>query len=115
MCGPFLEVRRVKTLRKWIEAHPGIDVLAFERNHHKSFGFGEQEEVCGFCLASHYFEGEPPKVCRFCRAPLGDTHVISDLLEIATRVYNLNWFSIIPSEVQHNLPFIVRTNPGKKR
>jgi hypothetical protein len=78
----------MKTLHAWIKTHPGVSVLAFERNSDKSFGFGEREEVCGFCLASHYFDGEPPEFCKFCRAPLRETHMISDLPEITNRVYN---------------------------
>jgi len=44
-----------KTLYQWKQAHPHVNVLAFEANYDKESGFGELEEVCGFCLASHYF------------------------------------------------------------
>jgi hypothetical protein len=104
----------MKTLAAWINAHPGINVLAFERNHHKSFGFGEYEEVCGFCLGSHYFEEEPPEFCRFCRAPLQDTHAISNLPEITNRLYNLGSFLGASSEPKRNLPFIVRQVPQEE-
>ena len=52
------------TLARWIKEHPGVNALDFERNYRKSFNFGRFEELCGFCLASHYFEGEPPIRCR---------------------------------------------------
>ena len=67
----------MQTLGAWKAAHPGVNVLAFEANSDRTFGFGHNEEVCGFCLASHYFEDEPPRLCNFCRAPLRETHVIS--------------------------------------
>jgi hypothetical protein len=88
----------MRTLNAWIKAHPGVNVLAFERNSGKSFGFGEWEEVCGFCLASLYFDGVPPESCKFCRAPLRDAYVISDLPDIRSRVYESAWFSIPPKE-----------------
>jgi len=98
----------MKTLQAWISAHPGINVLAFELNSDKSFGFGEGEEVCGFCLASHYFDGEPPEFCRFCRAPLRETFVISDLPEITSMVYNFLGLVSDLCEPDRKLPFIVR-------
>jgi hypothetical protein len=104
----------MKTLTAWIKAHPGIDVLAFERNHHKSFGFGEHEEVCGFCLASHYFDLEPPEFCKFCRAPIQNTFAISDLPEIVTRIYNFSHLFGTASAAQRKLPFIVRRNSANK-
>jgi len=55
----------MNTVGVWIKGHPGVNALSFERNSDKSFGFGEWEEVCGFCLASHYFEGEPSEFCKF--------------------------------------------------
>jgi len=101
----------MKTLHAWIKAHPGVNVLAFERNYDKSFGFGEREDVCGFCLASHYFDAEPPESCKFCRAPLRETNVISDLPEIGDRIYNFGGPLSAPSWVRRKLPFIVRKNP----
>jgi hypothetical protein len=35
----------MKTLAAWIKANPGVNVLMFERNFQKSFGFGRFEEV----------------------------------------------------------------------
>ncbi|GEM_PF-5790785 len=81
--------RKARTLLEWKQQHPHVNVLAFECNHDKAFGFGDFEEVCGFCLASHYFEKEPPECCRFCRAPIRDARIISDLPEIVNRVYSL--------------------------
>ena len=83
----------MRTLQSRINANPGINVLAFERNASKSYGFGEGEEVCGFCLASHYFDEEPPEFCKFCRAPLRKTHAISDLPSIRDRVYEYRFNS----------------------
>jgi len=79
----------MNTIAAWIKAHPSVDALAFERNSDKSFGFGEREEVCGFCLDSYYFEEEPPEFCKFCRTQLGGTHVISDLSEVIRRAWRL--------------------------
>jgi hypothetical protein len=78
---------KYKTLFQWKQAHPHVNVLAFEANCDKESGFGDWEEVCGFCLASHYFEKEPPEICQFCRAPIRETEVISDLEEITNRKY----------------------------
>jgi hypothetical protein len=104
----------MSTMQAWINAHPGVNVLAFERNCDKSFGFGEWEEVCGFCLASHYFDGEPPECCRFCRAPLRETCVVSDLPEIKNRIYNFGWLSLPANVPTRRLPFLVpRTNRTK--
>lgn len=77
------------SLQEWIAAHPGINALAFEANHEKSFGFGSFEEVCGFCLASHYFDDEPPTRCTFCRSPFEEARAISDLSQIKNRVYSV--------------------------
>lgn len=78
-----------KTLHAWKQTHPHVNVLAFESNHDKSCGFGDLEEVCGFCLASHYFEDEPPELCAFCRTPIREGRAISDLPEIVSRKYRL--------------------------
>jgi len=104
----------MKTLAAWIKAHPGVNVLAFERNHAKSFGFGAWEEVCGFCLASHYFDGEPPKLCKYCRAPLRESHLISDLPELLNRVYRLGGTSTFSPDSPGRWPFIVWRNPRKR-
>jgi len=77
----------MNTVSEWVKAHSGVRIAAFERNWNKSFGFGTWEDVCGFCLASHYFNERPPKHCRFCQAPLRETHVISDLPEVTKRIY----------------------------
>jgi hypothetical protein len=98
----------MNTLHSWIKAHPGINVLAFERHSDKSFGFGDWEEVCGFCLASHYFEEEPPDYCHFCKAPLRNTHVISDLPEVKKQIYDFPWQFNEPSNPRKKLLFIVR-------
>jgi len=99
----------VNTLAAWIEGHPGVNVLMFESNYDKSFGFGEFEEVCGFCLASYYFEDEPPKNCKFCRAPIQETHIISDLPDIRSRVYRGIGSPLLrPATTARKLPFIVK-------
>jgi len=98
----------MKTLQAWIKAHPGVNVLAFERNYDKSFGFGGWEDVCGFCLASYYFDAEPPESCKFCRAPLRETNVISDLPEITSRVYNFRGPVSDLCEPESKLPFIIK-------
>ncbi len=98
----------MNTVAAWLKAHPGVNVLAFERNSDKSFGFGEWEEVCGFCLASHFFEERPPTNCKFCRASLRDTHAISDLPEIINRTYDFGSFVVGSRPPEHKLPFIVR-------
>ena len=97
----------MNTVAAWIKEHPGVNALAFEANSDKSFGFGEREEVCGFCLASHYFEDKLTDSCKFCRAPLRDTHVISDLPEVTSRVYDFSWLVVVPREPDRKLPFIV--------
>jgi hypothetical protein len=97
----------VKTVAAWIKEHPGINALAFESNSDKSFGFGEREEVCGFCLASHYFDEEPPQFCKFCRVPLRDTHIISGLPEVANRVYDAGLLFCGRGISRSSLPFIV--------
>ena len=106
----------MNTLQAWIKAHPGVNVLAFERNSDKSLGFGDYEEVCGFCLASHYFDGEPPEFCKFCRAPLRETRIISDLSEIRSRIYNFSGLSLAANVPIRTLPFVVpranRANGG---
>jgi hypothetical protein len=104
----------MNTLHAWTKAHPGVNVLAFERNMDKSFGFGKWEEVCGFCLASHYFDGKPPELCKFCRAPLRETHIISDLPEITNRIYNFGWLFVEPGVEDRKLPFIVRKDSEEK-
>jgi len=96
----------MNTLQAWIKAHPGINVLAFESNHNKSFGFGSNEIVCGFCLASHFFEEDEPEKCRFCRAPIRETAVISDLPEITGRKYRLSVFLACQSQ-NKPLPFVI--------
>jgi hypothetical protein len=93
------------TLQAWINAHPGVNVLAFERNSGKSFGLGKWEEVCGFCLASHHFDDRPPKICKFCRAPLREAHAISELPETTGRIYNFT--RLVPVAVDRGLPFVV--------
>jgi hypothetical protein len=98
----------VNTVAAWIKEHPGVNVLAFERNSDKSIGFGKREEVCGYCLASHYFEGKPPSCCRFCRAPLRETHLISDFSEIVNRIYTLPLFHPAVKPAQRKLLFIVK-------
>jgi hypothetical protein len=74
-----------KTLHAWKLAHPHVNMLVFEANYNKRNGFGEFEIVCGWCLASHYFDDEPPEICRFCRAPIRETHIISNLPEILSQ------------------------------
>jgi hypothetical protein len=103
----LLPIYFMRTLQAWINAHPGVNVLAFERNSNKSFGFGSEEEVCGFCLASHYFDGEPPEKCKFCRSPLQETRVISDLPEIKNRIYKIEWFAPAVTLSGQKLLFIV--------
>ena len=102
----------MKTLAAWIKANPGVNVLAFERNHTKSFGFGELEEVCGFCLASHYFDCEPPERCKFCRALFRESHLISDLPELLNRVYKLGELGLRPPEPPKKRPFVVWRRRG---
>jgi|SRR5215472_8734807 len=104
----------MNTLHAWIKAHPGVNVLAFESNYDKSFGFGEWEEVCGFCLASHYFDEEPPEFCKFCRAPLRETNIISDLPEIANRIYNFGWLLLGPKMAERRLPYLLPKKPEGK-
>jgi len=104
----------MKTLQSWIDAHSGVNVLTFERNSDKSFGFGSSEEVCGFCLASHYFDPEPPEFCKFCRAPLRETHVISDLPGIRSKIYNCGRPLSTIIETKRELPFILQKNPKEK-
>jgi hypothetical protein len=103
----------MKTVAEWLKRHPGVNVLAFERHCDKSFGFGAWEEVCGFCLASHYFDGGPPEFCKFCRAPLRETHVSSDLPEITSRTYRLDWLLEELKQPEQKLPFIVREDSGE--
>jgi hypothetical protein len=103
----------MKTLQSWINAHPGVNVLAFEGNSGKSFGFGVSEEVCGFCLASHYFDERPPGTCRFCRAPLRETHVISDLPSIKNRIYQYR-FNSLPTVKNDVLQLRIVTNDKKR-
>ena len=98
----------MNTLTAWIKDHPGVNVLVFEANYDKSFGFGQFEEVCGFCLASHYFENDPPKNCKFCRAPIRETDIISDLPDIRSRVYRLGSPHLQPATIARKLPFVVK-------
>lgn len=106
----------MNTVGAWIKAHPGVNVLAFERNYGKSFGFGSMEEVCGFCLASHYFDREPPELCRFCRAPIRESHLISDLPEVVSVIYRLGVPSALQGESSRPSPrpFIVWRKPKGK-
>lgn len=101
----------MNTVAEWLKQHPGVNVLAFERHSDKSFGFGTWEEVCGFCLASHYFDRQAPELCKFCRAPLRETHVISDLPEVTNRIYQFSWLLGEPAQPKQKLPFIVRRTP----
>jgi hypothetical protein len=84
----------MKTLAEWLKAHPRVSAQMFERNYNKASGSGRFEEVCGFCLASHYFTDKPRKICKFCRAPIRETRSISDLPEVLNQrwrlVYKLN-------------------------
>jgi hypothetical protein len=98
----------VRTLSAWKAAHPGVNILAFEANSDKAFGFGHNEEVCGFCLASHYFEDQAPIVCKFCRAQLRETHVISELPEIVNRIYTQPLLQPRSGASPRPLPFIVK-------
>jgi len=104
----------MNTLAAWIKEHPGVNVLVFERKYGKSFGFGRFEEVCGFCLASHFFDREPPVTCRFCRAPLQETHVISNLPEVTNRVYRVGQFFDVSIQPMPKRPFLLRRDPDRK-
>ncbi len=79
----------MKTLAEWITAHPNVIASMFEKNYDKQSGSGKFEEVCGFCLSSHYFRNKPPLVCRFCRAPIRETRSISNLPEILNQRWRL--------------------------
>ena len=79
-----------KTLSQRKQAHPRVNVLAFQANYNKSFGFGNNEVVCGYCLASHYFDEREPEFCAFCRAPIRRTQTIADLPEVVNEVF---WLS----------------------
>jgi len=105
----------MKTLAAWIKANPGVNVLAFERNAKESFGFGQSEEVCGFCLASHYFDGKPPERCTFCRASFRESHLISDLPELLNRAYSLERTSSRPLQIPKGRPFIAWRQPKETR
>jgi len=97
----------MRTFAVWIKANPGVNALMLERNYAKSFGFGRFEEVCGFCLASHYFDGEPPERCSFCRALFREALLISGLAEVLSRVYRIGGSLPIASEPPRKQPFIV--------
>jgi len=101
----------MKTLAAWIKANPGVNALAFERNADKSFGFGRSEEVCGFCLASHYFDGEPPERCKFCRALLRESHVVANFPEITSRAYSFTSLSDAPAQHTPKSLFLVPQGP----
>jgi hypothetical protein len=101
----------MNTVAAWIKEHPRVNVLAFEQNFDKSSGFGGEEEVCGFCLASHYFDQRPPEFCRFCRAPLWATHVLSELAEITERTYDLGWLVREPEQPAPHRLILVRKDP----
>lgn len=105
----------MKTLAAWINANSGVNVLAFERNYDKSFGFGKWEEVCGFCLASHYFDGEPPERCKFCRALFRESRLISDLPELLSRVYSLGGAIPLPPQSPTKGPLIVWRGAKQRR
>ena len=77
------------TLDRWIKAHPQVIPSMFEKNYEKHSGSGKFEDVCGFCLASHFFKDEPPTVCRFCRAPIRETRSISALPEVLHQAWRL--------------------------
>jgi len=101
--------RKPRTLLEWKQKHPRVNVLAYECNSDQAFGFGELEQVCGFCLASLYFENQPPKICPFCRAPIREARVISDLPEIVNRVYSLaSETSVSGSRGNSRKPFLVQ-------
>lgn len=104
----------MRTLQRWISEHPHLNVLAFEGNYDKEFGFGTLEEVCGFCLASHYFDGEAPKICHFCRAPIRETHTISDLPEITSRKYIVAVSALATNHSSQPSLFIVKRKPKEK-
>ena len=104
----------MRTFQKWISEHPHINVLVFEKNYDKEFGFGALEEVCGFCLASHFFDDEPPKICHFCRAPIRETHTISDLPEITSRKYVIAVSTSATNHASRPSLFIVKRKPKEK-
>ena len=54
----------------------------FEKNYAISVGLGQFETVCGFCLASHFFEESQPTLCALCGAPFQEAQSISDLEEV---------------------------------
>ncbi|MGH9787893.1 MAG: hypothetical protein ACRD4U_04215 [Candidatus Acidiferrales bacterium] len=103
-------MKKCTTVQEWVAAHSGINALTFEANYDKSFGFGSFEEVCGFCLASHYFDGEPPKFCTFCRAPFEEARAISDLAQVKFQRYSINPLEL-PSEKLGGLSLVEKT-PG---
>jgi hypothetical protein len=104
----------MRTLGAWKAAHPSVNVLAFEANPDKAFGFGSNEEVCGFCLASHYFDDHAPVLCKFCRAPLRETHVISNFPEIENRLYTQPLSQLATEPDSGGRPFVVTTRQAKR-
>jgi hypothetical protein len=72
----------MKTVAEWLKKHPGVKTRMFERNYKKETGSGRFEAVCGFCLASHYFNRKPAHECQFCRAPFRDARSISNLPQV---------------------------------
>ncbi len=77
------------TVSDWIRGHPDVDASQFEKNHSKKSGCGEHECICGFCLASHYFDIEPAGLCHFCGAAIQETLALSDLPEILNQRFRV--------------------------
>ncbi len=107
-------MKKFRTLQEWIAAHPGINALAFEVNSDKYFGLGSFEEVCGFCLASHYYDGEPPMRCTFCRSPFEEARAISEMSEVRNRVYSVAPMTEGPSQ-EHRGLFVVPRPDGRRK
>jgi hypothetical protein len=75
----------MKTVAEWLEKHPGVKAGMFERNYKKESGSGRLEDVCGFCLASHYFRKKLRAKRKFCGAPFRETRSISKLPEVLSQ------------------------------
>jgi hypothetical protein len=79
----------MKTVAEWLEKHPDVKARMFERNYKKESGSGRFEDVCGFCLASHYFRKKLRAKCKFCGAPFRESRSISKLPEVLSQRWRI--------------------------
>jgi hypothetical protein len=68
----------MRTVAAWIKAHPGVNVLAFDRNSGKGYCFGEPEEFC-LALMGLKSQAAPDFLKCWCRIQVGLQRIPNEL------------------------------------